>query len=1133
MILALLHRLGWLPRLLFVLLALGAGHPAQATHLLGGEMTYRYLNANGPTAAPLRYEITVTIYNNCNNAAIRAAADVVFYDQASGNKMYLSTVNFPTIGLNGEMEIPETSISGCQMPFVPAGCTITGASQPFQLQKFVGVVNLPATTQGYYALWSDRARNTDIFNLVNPGSQSMTLYSTLSPPLIPNSSPIFSDVAVAVICTNDTTYLLNNAVDPDGDRLTYTFGQPYGVAAIPIAFAPPPTQLIYKAGYGFAAATPLGTAAGSYAAINASTGIAKYIGGSVGYKYAVAVDVSEYRTIGGQQVLIGTTRRDLQLVVANCPTTMPPVLPTTTAATPIPRSYTMEAGSTLSIPLASTQADGHPLAMTLTSVLLDGTGGHNAAFNGDQGTLTPGNPAGSVIVTGPTGAISGTLVYTAGCNEARATPYDVALTIKDNGCAGKLVTDVLRITVTKPAGPNAVSGDLVVCGLNTTRSYTASGGTAPIISWRAVGGTIVGSSTANPVQITWPTAGTFTLVARGITQYGCLTDSVTKTVTVSPAATLTVTGNRTICQGSSTTLAMAGTSTYTVTGGPTTITSVSPFVLSPSTTTTYTITEVTNSSPCGATAQVVVTVLPQPAANVGVATRDVCSGAATGLGAAAVAGNTYSWSPATGLGNSGIANPTLILSNSTNTLQTYTYTLTVTNTATGCTNTGTVAVTVNPAVVPNAISASQTVCVGTAPAPLTDAAAGTSASTYVYQWESSPDNLAWTPVASATNPTYAPGVPTATTYYRRHLTVGMCSATYSNVIEIKVQPLAAVALPALPAQCAGTAFTFVPVPANAGPAPTYQWSINGVVVATSATYTSTTLANGDQVQVVLTPSPGFCTGGTTTATTTVRLVPEPAPTLAISLLTALPACAGDGSMFGIDQTANAGTNPQYQWRIDGVDVPGATGTTFTSTTLRNNQSVTLLLRTTTACARPISATSNAVVVPISLPAVVSAGPDKTIMEGESVLLNGQITGNYPAVWTPAQTLTFVNGDLLHPQAAPLITTIYTLSAGAGYCAAQSSMTVTVTPRVRIPNAFTPNGDGNDDTWQLDNAEAYPNNYVLVFNRWGNKIFETAGYRRGNEWNGTINGQAAPLGTYYYLIRLGNGKSYTGPLTIVY
>ena len=1139
MISTLLRRSELLAGLVFWLLALGAAHPAAANHLLGGEMTYRYLDAGGNVGAPYRYELTITIYNNCGQPAIRSSASVGIFDQATGNRLALNAGNYGNINGNGDLAIPSTSLSACQTPTVPAGCTITGASQPYQLQKFVATISLPASSQGFYAVWSDGNRNVDVSNLANPSTRTMSLYATLAPPTIPNSSPIFSDVAVALVCANDTTYLLNNAVDPDGDRLTYSFGQPYGLGLMGIItyFVPPPTPVPYQPGFGYSATTPFGTGPGYYAAIDPTSGIAKYVGATVGRKYVVAVDVNEYRTIGGQQVLIGTTRRDLQLVVGNCPNTLPPTLPTTVATSPTARNYTIEAGSTLTIPLSSTQPDGHPLTMTLNSVLLDGPGGYNANFGGNTGTLAAGNPSGTAQLTSATGNIASTFVYTPACGDARATPYDVALLIKDEGCAGKLVADVLHITVVKPTGPTRITGDSLVCGLNTAHTYAASGGTAPQISWRVVGGTIVGSRTANPIQVSWPTAGTFTLVARGVAQYGCPTDSVVKTVTVAVPPVLTATGTQTICQGSSTTITVAGGGTYTVTGGAAPLTGTGPFVLSPAATTTYTITGVATGTTCGATTQLTITVLPQPAANVGAAAPSLCSGKTIALGAAPVAGNTYRWSPATGLSNPAIANPTLTLTNTTGAPLTQTYTLTVTNQATTCTNSATVAVAVTPVVAAGTIGSDQTICAGSVPAPLTSTAAASGGpGTYTYQWESSSDNATWTAISGAVGPAHTPAAVAATTYYRRQAMGGTCDPAISNVVVVQTQPVlvSEVALATPPEQCPGTAFTFSPVPTNAGTAPTYRWFVNNVLVATTATYTSTTLANGDQVKVEQTPTAGFCATSPAVATVPISLTPVPLPVLAVALQTVLPVCVGAPITFSLAKVTDPGVNARYQWQVDGVDVAGATQPTFTSTTLRDGQRVTLALRTTTViCSLAVTAVSNAIPVSVSPPIDVEAGPDKTITEGDEVTLEGTASGTYPVVWSPAASLTFRGNNQLRPAAAPLVTTTYTLSAGGGSCTDQSSVTVTVTPRVRIPNALSPNGDGLDDTWEIDNIGVYPSNHVLVFNRWGNKIFETTNYGRANEWHGDINGQPAPIGTYYYVITLGNGKKYSGPLTVLY
>jgi gliding motility-associated-like protein len=1140
----LLRRLGLVPGLILFLLVLGVAHPALATHLLGGEMTYRYLDANGPATAPLRYEITVAVYNNCGNAAIRQTASVGIYNQDTGTRVVLTSVNYAftntSSGQTGMMSIPQTSRSACVQPTIPPGCTITGASQPYQLQKFVGVVNLPRSTAGYYALFTDGNRNVDITNLFRAEDQALTLYTTLAPPALPNHSPVFSDLAVAIICANDTTFLLNNAVDADGDRLVYSFGQPYGttsdIGELPFfSFTPPPTTLGYVAGFGYSGATPFGTAGGNFAELDAASGIAKYSSTKVGAKYAVAVDVSEYRTVNGQEVLIGTTRRDLQLVVASCPNTKSPVLP---PAALLPRSYTVEAGSNLSVPITVTQADGHPLSLTLNSVLLDGAGGYNATLDGQAGSVTLGNPTGTATVTGTNGVVTGTLTFNTSCTDARTTPYDVALLAKDTGCAGKVVATVLRITVTKPKGPTAISGDPTVCELNTVHTYKASGNTTAKLSWRVVGGTIVGSSTADSVRVNWATPGTGTVVVRGVTQYGCLTDSVVQRVVVAQAGTLTASGALTICQGGRTTLTITGgAAPYTVTGGATPITGNGPFVLSPTQTTTYTITGAALSGPCGASGQVTVTVNPVPVAVAGTSSGPSCSGNTTQLGAAPVAGLAYSWSPSTGLSSTTIANPTVTLTNTTAAAITQTYTLLVTNSATGCSSTGTVAVTVLPAVAPGSIGADQTVCLGTAASLTSTAAASGGRGPLTYQWQLSSDNATWAAIAGATSATYAPGPVATLMYYRRVVTDASCGMALSNVVTVRVQtPLVAgVVLPTPAAQCAGMAMTFTPVPTNGGPAPTYRWFVNNNPVASTATFTSSTLANGDQVRVELTPSAGFCASGAAVATATVSLTPVALPTAAVSVQTALPACAGTPVTFRVTSTTNLGTSTQYQWQVDGVAVgvaqTTAAGNTFTSSSLRDGQVVTLALRTTTVCG-PVTIVSNAIPVAINPTPDVEAGPDKTIMEGDQVTLEGTADGTYPVTWAPALGLTLASNPL-RPVAAPTVTTTYTLSAQLGNCTDQSSVTVTVTPRLRIPNALSPNGDGNDDNWEIENIGAYPGNHVLVFNRWGSKIFETSGYRRGNEWNGSISGQPAPVGTYYYVITLGNGKSYSGPLTVVY
>jgi gliding motility-associated-like protein len=451
-----------------------------------------------------------------------------------------------------------------------------------------------------------------------------------------------------------------------------------------------------------------------------------------------------------------------------------------------------------------------------------------------------------------------------------------------------------------------------------------------------------------------------------------------------------------------------------------------------------------------------------------------------------------------------------------------------------------VTLTVLPALTAGSISADQTICANTAPSPLASTSTATGGTgNYTYQWESSTDNVTWSAVPGATNPTLAPSALIVNTYFRRRVTsgTGTCSTEISNVVTIQVTPLVTptVTLATPPVQCAGTPLTFTAVATNAGAAPTFQWFVNNVAVASGSTFTSSTLVTGDQVRVEVTPTAGLCSTGPATATVAVTRTPTTAPTLAIAVQPNAPVCAGEPLTFSIASVTGAGPTPTYQWQVNGNDVAGATTPVFTSTTLRDGQTVTLRLRTTDACGQLATAVSNGVVIRILPPVVVNAGPDKEILAGTSVTLEGTADGTYPVTWTPALGLTIPPSNPLRPIAAPLVTTTYTLSGGTGGCANSDQVTVTVRPAIRIPNAFTPNGDGRDDTWQIEFIEQYPENTVNVFNRWGNKVFSAENYSRANEWRGDMNGQPAPVGTYYYVVVTKGplGRSYAGSITILY
>lgn len=165
--------------------------------------------------------------------------------------------------------------------------------------------------------------------------------------------------------------------------------------------------------------------------------------------------------------------------------------------------------------------------------------------------------------------------------------------------------------------------------------------------------------------------------------------------------------------------------------------------------------------------------------------------------------------------------------------------------------------------------------------------------------------------------------------------------------------------------------------------------------------------------------------------------------------------------------------------------------------------------------------------------IVNAGPNKNLIEGQSLQLFGSITGNYLSFnWTPIWQID--NSTSLQPFVNPLKDTFYVLNATAinGCGIIKDTVAIKVYKKIVIPNSFSPNGDGINDTWNIDALVAYPNAEVLVFNRQGQIVFKKTNY---TSWDGKFNGKPLPVGTYYYIINLREAASapITGWLEIVH
>jgi gliding motility-associated-like protein len=166
--------------------------------------------------------------------------------------------------------------------------------------------------------------------------------------------------------------------------------------------------------------------------------------------------------------------------------------------------------------------------------------------------------------------------------------------------------------------------------------------------------------------------------------------------------------------------------------------------------------------------------------------------------------------------------------------------------------------------------------------------------------------------------------------------------------------------------------------------------------------------------------------------------------------------------------------------------------------------------------------------------VFSVNTPQTVVRPNSIDLKTTISGPDLSGYTfsywedDAATISLPN-----PQAVTLAGTYYIKTANDGGCSVIKPVTIVVIdPPIVVPNAFSPNGDGVNDVWQIPLLNSYyPGCVVEVFSRAGQKLFHSQGYV--TPWDGKYNGNYLPLATYYYVIRLSAGIApLGGSITIV-
>lgn len=296
--------------IIFVILVVGFVNPAGATHIVGGEITYKCLGGN-------TYEIRLDIYQDCINGEPQAIAqDIpafigIFNAKTPGSYYVIDSM--------GTMAHPDEVTQLLVPPNFNNSCVNNPPPTCLRKVTFIKKYDLPANNDGYRIVYVRCCRNATILNINRPSETGATYFCDIPPSTegICNNSAVFKNYPPQIVCINNPLVYDHSASDADGDSLSYEFCEAF-TGGQPGDPKPNPTPVIDKTisakfGYapGFSFSRPM--LGNPLIQINPTTGI---ISGTptIQGRFVVSVCCHEWK----HGVMVNTVRREFQFVVTNC-----------------------------------------------------------------------------------------------------------------------------------------------------------------------------------------------------------------------------------------------------------------------------------------------------------------------------------------------------------------------------------------------------------------------------------------------------------------------------------------------------------------------------------------------------------------------------------------------------------------------------------------------------------------------------------------------------------------------------------------------------------------------------------------------------------------------------------------------
>lgn len=424
--------------LLILLIQALSSQQAHATHAMGADLTYECLGGD-------TYEFTLSFYRDCAPGAAPASAS------------YPLTISSASCGELAIIVVNQTGPAIDISPLCPAdkpNSTCNGGTLPgVEQYTYTATYTLPQNCTDWVIQWENCCRNGAITNsTINTLTTETVIQATLDNLSVScNSSPTFTTIPIPYVCAGQTYFFNHGAFDPDGDSLAFELTDPLEKNAALVIPVP------YNGA--FTPAYPISTIPANNFSFDPQTGQMSFTPAAI-QNGIVALLVKQYRN----GVLIGTTMRDIQLVVISCTNTSPVISPPAniTGGSLAGNTFAVCAGNTLTFNITATDIDAGDLlaaGSTITSTI------PGATF-----TASGSNP------------VTGTISWPTSL--ANVGNHTFTLTVSDNACPipsnqvigfDIIVQDQVEILVTDtlicPGTAQTVQLQAVVNGAGGTGSF--------------------------------------------------------------------------------------------------------------------------------------------------------------------------------------------------------------------------------------------------------------------------------------------------------------------------------------------------------------------------------------------------------------------------------------------------------------------------------------------------------------------------------------------------------------------------------------------------------------------------------------------------------------------------------------